>query len=183
MTTRAKTGSKRKKPSDPEEDSFQIECQFHDFVTVRFLRLKALHDKSLADVEEKLVDLCSIASAKDKKIAQVEKEKSGLDDQLMYAEIGIHEAQMNAIEDVKVYAARTVLQARIKIAQEAMDPAFDRSAWDIAGWKQALLNLGGYGDVDQVMAMEAGPSGVKDQKEAGEEGAAEGGVAEVGNEG
>ncbi|MFS7948972.1 hypothetical protein Hanom_Chr06g00566071 [Helianthus anomalus] len=64
-----------------------------------------------------------------------------------------------------------------------MDPAFDRSAWDITGWKQALLNLGGDGDVDQVMALEAGPSGVKDQKEAGEEGAAEGGAAKMGNEG
>ncbi|MFS7948971.1 hypothetical protein Hanom_Chr06g00566061 [Helianthus anomalus] len=33
MTTRAKTRFKRKKPSDPEEHSFQIERQFHDFVT------------------------------------------------------------------------------------------------------------------------------------------------------
>ncbi|KAJ0845746.1 hypothetical protein HanRHA438_Chr15g0717091 [Helianthus annuus] len=33
MTTCVKTRSKWKKPSDPEEYSFQIERQFHDFVT------------------------------------------------------------------------------------------------------------------------------------------------------
>ncbi|MFS7929970.1 hypothetical protein Hanom_Chr04g00338651 [Helianthus anomalus] len=64
-----------------------------------------------------------------------------------------------------------------------MDHAFDQSSWDIAGWKQALLDLGGDTDVDQVMDLEAGPSGVKDPKDCGEGGAAEGNAVEVGNEG
>ncbi|MFS8006572.1 hypothetical protein Hanom_Chr14g01250781 [Helianthus anomalus] len=72
VSTRAKIGSEREKPSDPEEDSFQIKRQFHDFVTERFVRLKALQDKSLEDAEEKLADLRSIVAAKDKKIAQLE---------------------------------------------------------------------------------------------------------------
>ncbi|KAM0041179.1 hypothetical protein Hdeb2414_s0011g00363291 [Helianthus debilis subsp. tardiflorus] len=149
----------------------------------RFVYLKALQDKSLADPEEKLADLRSIIAAKDEKVAQLEKEKTDLDKQLMYDEIGIHEAHMNATEDAKVCATRTVLQARINRAQEAMDPAFDRSAWDIAGWKQTLLDLGGDGEMDQVMALEVGPSGVKDPKEADEEGVAEGGTTEACNEG
>ncbi|KAJ0672713.1 hypothetical protein HanOQP8_Chr13g0500301 [Helianthus annuus] len=92
MTTHAKAGSKRKKPSKLEEDSFQIERQFYDFVTENFVSLKALLDKSLAEAEEKLADLRSIIAAKDKKVAQLEKEKTGLDKQLMYIDIGIHEA-------------------------------------------------------------------------------------------
>ncbi|MFS7958635.1 hypothetical protein Hanom_Chr07g00681051 [Helianthus anomalus] len=101
MTTRAKAGSKRKKPSEPKEDSFQIERQFHDFVTKRFVRLKALQDKRLEDAEEKMADLRSIIAARDKKVAQLEKEKTGLDEQLMYAEIRIHGAQVNATKDAK----------------------------------------------------------------------------------
>ncbi|MFS7930509.1 hypothetical protein Hanom_Chr04g00345161 [Helianthus anomalus] len=60
-----------------------------------------------------------------------------------------------------------------------MDLAFDLSVWNIDGWKLALLNLGGDGDMDQVMALEAGPSGAKDQKEAGGEA---GGEKETGGE-
>ncbi|MFS7967377.1 hypothetical protein Hanom_Chr09g00785091 [Helianthus anomalus] len=94
VTTRAKAGSKRKKPSKPEEDSFEVERQIHEYVTERFVRQNAHQDKSLAKAKENLV-------------------------------------------------AHAILQARIQIAQEAMDPGFERSAWDVAGWKQTLLKLGG----------------------------------------
>ncbi|MFS7899377.1 hypothetical protein Hanom_Chr00s055014g01782311 [Helianthus anomalus] len=92
------------------------------------------------------MDLCSIAAAKDKKIAQLEKEKANLDEQLMIAEVGIHEAQVNATEDAKVYATRTL-------------------GHDQDGWKLALLNLGGEADVDQVLTLEAGTSGAKEQND------------------
>ncbi|KAJ0856951.1 hypothetical protein HanRHA438_Chr13g0584471 [Helianthus annuus] len=127
MPTRARTGSKRKKPTDNTEDAFQIERRFHDVINEGFVRLQAIQEKNLAEVEEKLTDLRKIVAAKDKKLAQLEKEKTGLDDQLMFAEIGIHEAQVNATENAKVCATRTVLQGRIKMVEEAMDPAFDRS--------------------------------------------------------
>ncbi|KAJ0728683.1 hypothetical protein HanLR1_Chr07g0244421 [Helianthus annuus] len=151
----------------------------------RFVRLKAFQEKSLAQDEENLADLRSIIAAKDKKITQLEKEKIGLEEQVMFVEIGIHEAEMNATEDAKVCAARAILQARIKIAQEATDPSFDQSAWVVAGWKQTLLKLGGDAEPEQVKALEAGPSGAKEVKECGEggAGAAEGDAAEVGNEG
>ncbi|KAM0064620.1 hypothetical protein Hdeb2414_s0003g00105131 [Helianthus debilis subsp. tardiflorus] len=126
MSTRARTGSKRKKPGDYTDYAFQIECHFHDVITEGFVHLQAIQERNLAEAEEKLADLCKIAAAKDKKLAQLEKEKTGLDEQLMFVEIGIHKAQFNASENAKVCAARTVLQARIKMAEEAMDPAFDR---------------------------------------------------------
>ncbi|MFS7904271.1 hypothetical protein Hanom_Chr01g00034161 [Helianthus anomalus] len=66
MTTRAKARSQRKKP---KEDSFQIERQFHNFITEWFVRLKALQDKTLSKAEEKLADLRSIIATKDKKVA------------------------------------------------------------------------------------------------------------------
>ncbi|KAJ0743967.1 hypothetical protein HanPI659440_Chr10g0382021 [Helianthus annuus] len=151
----------------------------------RFVRLKALQDKSLSQAEEDLADLRSIAAAKDKKITQMEKEVNSLEKQIMVAEIQANKAEMEATDEAKVYVARAILQARIKIAQEDIDPGFDRSAWDVAGWKQTLLELGGDAEPKQVKALEAGPSGVKEVKEGGEggAGAAEGDAAEVGNEG
>ncbi|MFS7985159.1 hypothetical protein Hanom_Chr11g00995271 [Helianthus anomalus] len=74
MTTSAKAGSKRKEPSEPEEDNLHIEWQIHEFATERFVRLMAHKDQTLAEDEENLVDLHSISAAKDKKITQFEKE-------------------------------------------------------------------------------------------------------------
>ncbi|MFS7912246.1 hypothetical protein Hanom_Chr02g00127751 [Helianthus anomalus] len=109
MGTRSKTGSTRKKPSDSTDDAFQVECHFHEVITEGFVRLQVIHDKYLAEAEQKISDLRKIAIAKDKKLAQLEKEKTGLDEQLMFVEIGIHEAQVNATESAKVCAAQTVL--------------------------------------------------------------------------
>ncbi|MFS8034243.1 hypothetical protein Hanom_Chr17g01578881 [Helianthus anomalus] len=95
----------------------------------RFVRIQNIQEKNLAEAEEKLADLRTIAAAKEKKIAQLEKEKASLDEQRVITEVGIHEAHVNATEDAKVCAAHTVLQARIKMAEEAMDPSFGRSAW------------------------------------------------------
>ncbi|MFS8023869.1 hypothetical protein Hanom_Chr16g01456571 [Helianthus anomalus] len=119
MTTRAKEGSKRKKPSNPEEDGFQIELKIHECVT---------KDKGLVEAEENLTDPRSIAAAKDKKITQLEKEVNSLEKQIMVAEIHANKTEMEATNEAKVCASRSILQARIKIAQEAMDPCFFRSA-------------------------------------------------------
>ncbi|KAJ0699659.1 hypothetical protein HanOQP8_Chr10g0358421 [Helianthus annuus] len=127
VTTRKKAGSKQKKPSEPEEDKFEDERKIHEFVTKRFVRLKAHQDKSLAKAEENLAGLRSIVAAKDKSISKLEKDVKGLEKKILMAEIQANKANMEATDEGKVYAARTILQARIKIAQEAMDPGFDRS--------------------------------------------------------
>ncbi|MFS7926515.1 hypothetical protein Hanom_Chr04g00297941 [Helianthus anomalus] len=60
---------------------------------------------------------------------------------------------------------------------------FERSAWDVASWKPTLLDLSREGEVEQVKALQAGPSRVKDLKDGSEGGATDGNAAEVGNEG
>ncbi|MFS8001817.1 hypothetical protein Hanom_Chr13g01194801 [Helianthus anomalus] len=57
---------------------------------------------------------------------------------------------MVATDEAKVYVSRAMLQARIKIAQKAMDPRFDWSAWDVAGRKHTLLELGGDAELEQM---------------------------------
>ncbi|KAJ0764835.1 hypothetical protein HanPI659440_Chr08g0296621 [Helianthus annuus] len=173
VTTRAKAGSKRKKLIEPEEDSFEVE---------RFVLLKAHQDKSLAEAEENLAGLRSIAAAKDKAISKLENEKKGLEEQLLHAKVGIHEAAMVAIDEAKVCAARAILQARIKMDQEATDPGFDRLAWDMDAWKQTLLQLGGETEPELVKAVEAGPSGAKEMAGGAREEAGGDEAATVGDE-
>ncbi|MFS7939019.1 hypothetical protein Hanom_Chr05g00446741 [Helianthus anomalus] len=138
---------------------------------------------SLAEAEAKLSDLRKIVAAKDKKMAQLEKEKTGLDEQLMFVKIGIHEAQVNATESAKVYVAQTVLLARKKMVEEAMDPSFDRSSWNVDGWKLALKNLGAEAEEEQVLSLEAGTSGVKKPKDGARDNAAGGDDAAGGGAG
>ncbi|MFS7947605.1 hypothetical protein Hanom_Chr06g00550221 [Helianthus anomalus] len=67
-----------------------------------------------------------------------------------------------------------------------MDPTFDRSSWNVDGWKLALQNLGAEAEEEQVLSLEAGTSKAKKPKdgaggeaggEAGGDDATAGGVA------
>ncbi|KAJ0505877.1 hypothetical protein HanRHA438_Chr12g0560441 [Helianthus annuus] len=66
VTTRAKVGSKGKKLAEPEGDAFDGERPFHESVTESFALVKAHYERSMAEMEENLADMPSIASAKDK---------------------------------------------------------------------------------------------------------------------
>ncbi|MFS7936128.1 hypothetical protein Hanom_Chr05g00411791 [Helianthus anomalus] len=180
-TTRAKAGSKRKRPVEPEDDAFEVERQFREFVTERFLRLKAHHEKNLAVIEENLVGRRSIVAAKDKSISKLEKEVKGLEKQLFVAEIEANKGEMEATDEAKVCAARTVFQARIRMAEEVVDPDSDKSTWDVASWKLTLLQLGGEAEPELVKATKFGSSGVQESA-AGAGGDATVETAPVGNE-
>ncbi|KAJ0753596.1 hypothetical protein HanPI659440_Chr09g0337551 [Helianthus annuus] len=71
---------------------------------------------------------------------------------------------MVATDEVKICAAWTVLQERIKMTREAGDPNFDRSAWDLASWEQTLLKLGGDEELEPAAEKKAevGTSGAKE---------------------
>ncbi|KAJ0520644.1 hypothetical protein HanIR_Chr10g0461651 [Helianthus annuus] len=120
FTTRAKASSKSKKPVESEDDAFDVERQFHEFV------------KSLGK-------------------------------QLLMAEMGTNKAVMEATDEAKACSARTVLQARIRMAQEPIDPDFNKSAWDVASWRQTLLKLGGEEEPKSVKTAEAGTNGLRRQ--------------------
>ncbi|MFS7930931.1 hypothetical protein Hanom_Chr04g00350051 [Helianthus anomalus] len=85
-TTRAKAGSKRKKPSEPSGDTPLIEQQFHDFVSAKFTEIQILQVQHLADAEERILDLQTMVAAKDKRISHLKKENKGLEKQVLVAE-------------------------------------------------------------------------------------------------
>ncbi|KAM0046988.1 hypothetical protein Hdeb2414_s0009g00323191 [Helianthus debilis subsp. tardiflorus] len=121
VTTRANVGSKRKKPVEPEEDAFEVERQFHEFVTERFVRLKAHHEKNLAEMEDNLASLRSIAAAKDKTISKMEKDMKGLEKQLLVAEMQANKAEIEVTDETKVCVACAIPRVRIKMTQEVVE--------------------------------------------------------------
>ncbi|KAJ0667619.1 hypothetical protein HanPI659440_Chr17g0679781 [Helianthus annuus] len=162
MMTRAKVGSKRKKSMESEDDAFEVERQFHEFVIEKFAHVKAHHEKSLSEMEENLVGLRSIVAAKDNTISKLEKDVKALKKQLFMAEMETNKAVMEAIDEAKVFVTCTVLQT--------------------------LLHLGGEVEPEPVKAADARSSGAKEMAggaggEAGGDEVADGEVAIVGYEG
>ena len=151
-----------------------------------FSAFQAILNKRLTDAEQTIDELRSIGAAKGKRISQLEKEVNSLEKQVMVTEMEVNKVQMEAVEDAKVCAARVILKAKITMAQQAMDPSFDRSEWDLAGWKERLQELGGYetpGE-DPLPILEEGPSGTKDEAEdAGAKGEAGGDGGDAGGDG
>ncbi|MFS8033171.1 hypothetical protein Hanom_Chr17g01566381 [Helianthus anomalus] len=68
VTTKGKAGSKRKKPVEPDGDSFEVERKLHESLTER-----------MAELEENLVDMRFVA-AKDEALSKLEKDKKGLEE-------------------------------------------------------------------------------------------------------
>jgi hypothetical protein len=133
--------------------------------------MRGFYEKTVKELEGTVEDMRTMAAAKDKTISKLMKEKSSLDQQLVDTETRIHEEVMEATEQAKIWAARSVFEARIKMAREVGDPDFDLSAWDVAKWEKTLAALGD-GDEEEPAGKvaEAGTSGAKDDGgAAGEE--------------
>ncbi|KAM0025654.1 hypothetical protein Hdeb2414_s0021g00577091 [Helianthus debilis subsp. tardiflorus] len=170
---------------DPTEDDQISSTHSMSSKQLEFSRLKIHHEKRFVEYEVTLTGIHSAATAKDKTTTKLEKDKRDMEEQLLHAEVRIHEATMNATDETKVCAVRAILQARIKMAQEANDCSFNRSTWEVASLEMALKNLGGYEELEQAVmdVGDARSSGVL--KDAGEKlnGNAGGDGTTVGNEG
>ena len=144
-----------------------------------FSAFQAILNQRLTDAEQTIKELRFIGATKEKMISQLEKEVNGLEKKMMVMEMDASKAQMEAVEDTKVCVARVILKAKVSMAQQAMDPSFDRSEWDVAGWRERLKELGGYetpGE-DPLPTPEEGPSGTN---EGAEDAGAKGEAGEAG---
>ncbi|KAJ0743710.1 hypothetical protein HanPI659440_Chr10g0379111 [Helianthus annuus] len=170
---------------DPTEDDQISSTHSMSSKQLEFSYLKIHHEKGIAEYEETLTGIRSAAAAKDKTTTKLEKDKRDLEEQLLHAEVGIHEAAMNATDEAKVCAARAIVEVRIKMAQEANDCSFNRSTWEVASWEMALKDLGIYEELEQA-AVDAGDARTSGAlKDAGEklDGSVGGDGITVGNEG
>ncbi|KAJ0618480.1 hypothetical protein HanRHA438_Chr02g0062461 [Helianthus annuus] len=113
ISTRAKGGSKRKKPSESSEGLPLIEQQLRDAVSEKFAEIQILQGQHLANAEERNLDLQTIAAAKDKRIAHLEKESKTLQKQILLANITANKEQLEIIDEAKKSDAIVTLKIRL----------------------------------------------------------------------
>ena len=150
-----------------------------------FNAFQVILDQRLADAVQTAEELRFAATNKEKKISHLEKEVRGLEKKMIAMEMDANKTLMEAVDDAKVCAAQVILKAKISMVQQAMNPSFDRSEWDVDGWKERLKELGGHETPDKELlpTPEEGPSGAKGGAEDAEaKGEAGEGAEEVAGE-
>ncbi|KAJ0493219.1 hypothetical protein HanIR_Chr12g0583681 [Helianthus annuus] len=75
-------------------------------------------------------------------------------------------------QDAKVSAAIAMYKIQLQMAAEAQDPAFDKSSWDVEGWKARLAELEDDDEAEDIPMLEGGDAGMDQGGEAGGDGAA-----------
>ena len=130
-----------------------------------FNTVQAVLKQRLTDAKQTIEELRFVGATKEKRISQLEKEVSGLEKKMMAMEMDANKTLMEAVDDAKVCTARVILKAKISMAQQAMNPSFNRSEWDVAGWMERLKELGDYETPGEELlpTLEEGPSGTKDE--------------------
>jgi hypothetical protein len=131
--------------------------------------LKLLHAGIVKELQDRL-DLERASYAEKEKA--LGKKLKGVEAELLETRSKASEELKATLDEAKVWAATSVLTARIKMAKEAAEPGFDKARWDVANWELQLQEFekedGGEG--------QSGGSGKKEAK------VAEGGGVTMGNE-
>ncbi|KAJ0468917.1 hypothetical protein HanPSC8_Chr02g0070311 [Helianthus annuus] len=99
---------------------------------------------------------------KDLKIADLEKELRATKDEAAKMLINFDYEKHDITQDAKVSAAITMYKIQLQMAAEAQDPAFDKSTWDVEGWKARLAELEDDEEAEEIPMLEGGDAG-KDQ--------------------
>ena len=114
------------------------------------------------DQDRQIADLQQMGVLKDLKIADLEKELRATKDEAAKMLINFDYEKHDITQDAKVSAAITMYKIQLQMAAEAQDPAFDKSTWDVEGWKARLAELEDDEEAEEVPMLEGGDVG-KDQ--------------------
>ncbi|KAK1411202.1 hypothetical protein QVD17_37748 [Tagetes erecta] len=173
INTRSKSiAHKRQKTTEPRDDFADVRKNLIDLDLLR-----TSHEKSTKELKAKMSDMMSIVAARDKVIARLEKDNKALAKDLQDEKARVLKEVQAAVDEAKEWAAKLVIQARIKMAKQVAAAGLDMPEWNLAKWEQTLANLDG-NETQEEVAVD------QEQKGKGEEvkeGA--GGEAIVGDEG
>ncbi|KAJ0441956.1 hypothetical protein HanIR_Chr16g0803711 [Helianthus annuus] len=114
------------------------------------------------DQDSKIADLQQVAVLKDLKIADLQKDLQATKNDAAKMLINFDYEKHEITQDAKVSAAIAMYKIQLQMAMEAQDPAFDKSTWDVEGWKARLAELEDDEEAEEILTLEAGGSG-KDQ--------------------
>ena len=123
--------------------------------------------------ESQIADLQQMGVLKDLTIADLEKELQATKDEAAQRLIDMDNEKQEITQDAKVSAAIAMYKIQLQMAEEAQDPTFDKSSWDVEGWKARLADLDDEEDAEDVPRLEGGDAGKDQGEDAGGDGAAE----------
>ncbi|KAM0050397.1 hypothetical protein Hdeb2414_s0008g00297111 [Helianthus debilis subsp. tardiflorus] len=156
-------GGKKRKASEAEDLQGLplIRQQFLDYFNEKFAEIET-YVGHVEDQDSKIADLQQVAVLKDLKIADLQKDLQATKNEAAKMLINFNYEKHEITQDAKVSAAKAMYKIQLQMAMEAQDPAFDKSTWDVEGWKARLAELEDDEEAEEILMLEAGGSG-KDQ--------------------
>ncbi|KAJ0880065.1 hypothetical protein HanRHA438_Chr10g0458971 [Helianthus annuus] len=166
-------GGKKRKASEAEDLQGLplIRQQFLDYFNEKFAEIET-YVGHVEDQDSKIADLQQVAVLKDLKIVDLQKDLQNARNETAKVLINFDYERHEITEDTKVSAAIAMYKTKLQMALEAQDPAFDKSTWDVEGWKARLAELEDEEEAEEILTIEAGGKG-----EGGEASGAGGGDA------
>ncbi|KAM0043015.1 putative nucleic acid-binding, replication factor A [Helianthus debilis subsp. tardiflorus] len=135
-------GGKKRKASEVEDLQGLplLRQQFLDYFNKKFAEIET-YVGHVEDQDRQIADLQQVGVLKDLKIADLEKELRATKDDAAKMLIKFNYEKHEITQDAKVSAAIAMYKIQLQMAMEAQDPAFDKSTWDVEGWKARLAEL------------------------------------------
>ncbi|KAJ0703708.1 hypothetical protein HanPI659440_Chr14g0554271 [Helianthus annuus] len=151
----ARGKGKKRKASDDLRGFPLLRQQFLDYFDEKFSEMET-YVNQVEDQDRQIADLQQTCGLKDLKIADLEKEIRAVKDEAVKALIKFDYEKHDITQDAKVSAAVTMYKIQLQMATEAQDPSFDRSTWDVEGWKARLAELEDDDDAEDIPMLEGG---------------------------
>ncbi|KAF5821589.1 hypothetical protein HanXRQr2_Chr01g0015781 [Helianthus annuus] len=108
------------------------------------------------DQESQIADLQQMGVLKDLKIGDLEKELRATKAEAAQRLIDMDNEKQEITQDAKVSAAIAMYKIQLQMAEEAQDPTFDKSSWDVEGWKARLADLEDEDEAEEIPMLEGG---------------------------
>ncbi|KAM0022037.1 hypothetical protein Hdeb2414_s0023g00624051 [Helianthus debilis subsp. tardiflorus] len=155
-------GGKKRKASEDLQGFPLLRQQFLDYFNEKFTEIES-YVSHVEDQDRQIADLQQMGVLKDLRIADLEKELRATKDEAAKALINFDYEKQEITQDAKVSAAIAMYKIQLQMAAEAQDPAFEKSSWDVEGWKARLAELeDDDDDAEDIPMLEGGDAG-KDQ--------------------
>ncbi|KAM0040812.1 hypothetical protein Hdeb2414_s0012g00398531 [Helianthus debilis subsp. tardiflorus] len=153
-------GGKKRKASEAEDLQGLplIRYQFLEYFNDKFAEIED-YVGYVEEQDKKIADLQQVALLKDLKIADLQKDLQNAKAETAKVLINADYEKHEITQDAKVSAAIAMYKTKLHMALEAQDPDFDRSTWDVEGWKARLAELDDGEEAEEILTIEAGGSG------------------------
>ncbi|KAJ0681771.1 hypothetical protein HanPI659440_Chr16g0639831 [Helianthus annuus] len=162
---------KKRKISEDLQGFPLIRQQFLDSVNEKLTEIES-YVSHVEDQDRQIADLHQMGVLKDLKITDLEKEIRAVKDEAVKALIKFDYEKHDITQDAKVSAAVAMYKIQLQMATEAQDPSFDKSTWDIEGWKARLAELEDEDEAEDIPMLEGGDADKDQGGAAGGDGAA-----------